>query len=185
MNTCDRGDGKEAEARVVPLALKAHGFTLSLDLVAPSTAAYHNPLFLGSATLSPTVPTGTWVARTTLDASLADVDRLCAWIGEHIAALSERRYHESRTWVSQYLDMSVQCLLGDIVRQEDILEGDFTIRIMLRVGRDATGARVYAGLEGVIDVQEALLLCDSMRAYVGGWTEARSPRRATNGPERG
>ena len=156
-------------ARSIQLTLAATGFTLGLHFIPPATAAYHNPRHLGAASLCSTVLQDAVALHTEVDGSLGDLGRLCSWMEEHVVALVEDQSHNSKTWVPQYLDLSVQCLGGYVERTEDTLSGDFTIRVMARVGRDASGTAVYAGFEGVIEVQEALNFCTALRAYTLQW----------------
>ena len=151
--------------RTLEISLNADGFTLAL--ACPPDPVGLDPAYVRRAvSLGLTIPGVEHRFQTTADFPLSDLARLRDWMLAHIQNLAHRPARfpspivEADTWVSLDLSIQVQCLDGDVEDLAGLLEGRFSIRVLINIGEDATaGHAVYGGFEGVVDVCEALSFC--------------------------
>lgn len=169
--------GKPSDPLHRRVILAAQGFTLTLTLRAPGRGSTkRNLYFFADAHLEATLPRGAYVVFGDLSGLLPDCLRLCDWIEEHIEHLAARHaanqevlnapLHMQRTWVPLELGLQITCLEGEVWRDGEMLSGSFALRVMVDAGRDPAGHTLSAGLEGIIEVNDAVAFAEAMRGYV-------------------
>ncbi|HYT93729.1 MAG TPA: hypothetical protein VEL76_33730 [Gemmataceae bacterium] len=81
--------------------------------------------------------------------AVKDLQRLAAYLGEHVAALQRDPDRDAPLFVPLELGFQLQALSGDVDSDND---GEFTLRFMINVGQPAEGSRVYVGAESTVEV---------------------------------
>lgn len=144
------------------IGLYARGFVLTLT---PENRAPDSHFYGWVTLISPAAPT----IRGFASFPVSDLARLRDWIEAHISRLVEDQPQslESPVWVPLDLSLSVRCLSGEGSHGEEGFEGSFGVQVFIAVGRDlATRSNIYAGLEGVIGMRDALAFCQEIAAYI-------------------
>lgn len=177
-----------------PLILRTEGFTLIITPLAP----YRDPVchlifFNGMVSVQTETPVERHSVETFMECYLSDLEGLCENLDTHLRILTQRRLFdrkreedrvyvadyvnsiltegsiESPTWVPLELELQLTCLDGEVSYEEDLLTGEFSIRVMVQTPvkpGEGRQIRVYTGCEGSVDIREVRTLCAALRSCV-------------------
>jgi hypothetical protein len=82
--------------------------------------------------------------------AVKDLQRLAAYLEDHVAALQKDPNREPPPFVPLELGFQIHALSGDVLSED---EGEFTLRCMVNVGQGPDdSSRVYVGAESAVDV---------------------------------
>lgn len=175
-----------------PLILHAEGFTLMITPLSPyRDPICHKIFFNGTVSVNTEIPTNKHCIETFMECYLSDLERLREDIEVHVHRLAQRppvdwndrasaEKHidliltgpsiESPTWVPLELELQITCLDGEVSYEEDILTGEFSIRVMVhvpeRLEANTEQRRIYVGCEGSVDIQEVQSFCAALRSCI-------------------
>lgn len=149
------------EERQATIRLKAEGFDLALQPLRDA-AEY----FDGEVTLTCDIGAKVQSFTTLSYFPFSDFVQLCAWVDEHVQALLERRLREGKVWVPLDLSMQIHFELGEIDYQNGSLDGGFSLIVLLNIGRDTSGGRVWGGFEAWVELAEIRTFCRALRRYI-------------------
>lgn len=91
---------------------------------------------------------------------LTDLARMAAYIRSHVGENAPHTIAESHVFVTYDMTFELQALAGGL---ESWADGYFTVRWMFYCGpKDRSSAAFYVGIEGKVDVAEALRWCDAL-----------------------
>ena len=100
--------------------------------------------------------------------------KLCDWLEAHIQTLKSNAnnltFVQSYTWTPLDTGMTFTCLEGEVDDKDGEFEGGFGLRIMVKVFAPDFDAYVYSGLEGEVEIHEAIAFCQTLREYVNSQT---------------
>jgi hypothetical protein len=155
------------------LMLSADGFRLTMDLVPSSVSPGYRWLdatlaFKGAAQASSSALAchGSFTVE--------DLIRLADVIETHVQQLRTQSPWvptgapaiESITWVTYDLSVQIQCLAGEVEVEDGTLVGEFSMRVMLNLGKTVPSEHtLYGGFQGTIDVQQAMAFCAAVRNW--------------------
>jgi hypothetical protein len=105
--------------------------------------------------------------------AFADLERLAAYLEDHVKGLQNDPTRDSGPFVPLGLGFQVQALSGEVSSPSD---GELTLRVLVQVGENPRdGGRVYAGAEACVDVAYVTAFAASLRAYVANTKPSQPP----------
>ncbi|MEJ7652230.1 MAG: hypothetical protein WKH64_02170 [Chloroflexia bacterium] len=159
---------------LTPIVLRGVCFTLTLEPSGSKSRLdrYRN-WFVGALTLSSDVSEDLPDLKITSEFPHTDLERLCSRADEHMSALARNHNHDDHpTWGTLDWDFTIQFLDGMVERQEDTLDGVFSVQVVLLYELSPNpGDWLKGGYEGRVKVEEMIRFCASVREYVNSWRQ--------------
>lgn len=156
------------------IVLKGDDFTFQIK---PNEAL--NDWFDGTVYLTSTVMGDNFLLQTNVYCPFDDWLRLCDWMEKHIQKLKDNvdsiTLTNDETWTPFDTTLNFTLLAGTVEYQDKDFNGGFGVRIMIKVFAKDSATYVHSGLEGEVEVHEALTFCKTLREYVNSQNQVAAP----------
>ncbi len=141
------------------ITLNAEGYKLTFEMQELENTKEELDLAI-SVSLDPRLDT-LMMKSVPMPIMMNDLQRMVAYLEQHIANLQENPDSESYTFVPLDLQFQMQAFAGEVRSPDD---GEFTLRFMVNVGRpEEEGASVYIGGQTIVTLENINLFISSIR----------------------